>query len=99
MRSLIKDVVTSAPNGITDVQQCLVVRVEARLRYLIIKMPDIHKMQIKLAGNGTQIARGHTIINVAFTVLEEGNLATSVRQSFGGFFSKWQKTMTILLLH
>ena len=39
-------------------------------------MPDIHKICIKLTGDGTQIARGLTIINVAFTVLEEGNQAT-----------------------
>ena len=70
--------ITSAPNGITGVQQSLVARVEARLRHLIIKMSDIHKIRIKLTGDGTQIARGLTIINVAFTVLEEGNEATSV---------------------
>ena len=70
--------ITSAPNGITGVQQSLVAHVEARLRHLIIKMPDIHKIHIKLTGDGTQIARGLTIINVAFTVLEEGNEATSV---------------------
>ena len=40
-------------------------------------MPDIHKIHIKLTGDGTQIVRGLTIINVAFTVLEEGNQATS----------------------
>ena len=33
---------------------------------------------IKLTGDGTQIATGLTIINVDFTVLEEGNEATSV---------------------
>ena len=70
--------ITSAPNGITGVQQSLVARVEARLRHLIIKMHDIHKICIKLTGDGTQIARGLTIINVTFTVLEEGNEATSV---------------------
>ena len=52
--------ITSAPNGITGVQQSLVAHVEARLRYLLIKMPDIHKIRIKLTGDGTQIARGLT---------------------------------------
>ena len=70
--------ITSAPNRLTGVQQSLVAHMEARLRYLIIKMPYIHKIWIKLTGDGTQIARGLTIINVTFTVLEEGNQATSV---------------------
>lgn len=70
--------ITSAPNEITGVQQSLVAHVEARLRHLITKKPDIHKIRIKLTGDGTQIARGLTIINVAFTVLEEDNEATSV---------------------
>ena len=51
---------------------------KAKLRYLIIKITDIHKIHVKLTGDGTQIARGLTIINVAFTVLEDGNQATLV---------------------
>ena len=74
---------------------------EARLRYLIIKMPDIHKIRIKLTGDGTQIARGLMIINVAFTVLEEGNQATSVlcNHSADVTIFKMAETITMLLLH
>ena len=38
--------------------------------------PDIQKIHIKLTGDGTQIARGLTIVNITFTILEDQ--ATSV---------------------
>ena len=34
---------------------------------------------VKLTGDGTQISRGFNLINFAFTVLEEGNKAMSVK--------------------
>jgi hypothetical protein len=35
-------------------------------------------IKVKLTGDGTQIARGLSVVNVAFTILEEGQQATSV---------------------
>ena len=70
--------IKAAPNGITGVQQSLTARVKARIRNLIIKTPDIQKIHVKLTGDGTQIARGLTIVNIAFTILEEGDQAYSV---------------------
>lgn len=41
------------------------------------KIPDI--LHVKLTGNGTQIARGLTVVNFAFTILKEpGQKAISV---------------------
>ena len=45
---------------------------------MIIKTPDIQKIHVKLTGDGTQIARGLTIVNIAFTILEGGDQAYSV---------------------
>ena len=70
--------IKAAPNGITGVQQSLTARVKARIRNLIFKTPDIQKSHVKLTGDGTQIARGLTIVNIAFTILEEGDQAYSV---------------------
>ena len=70
--------IKGAPNGITGVQQSLAACVEARVRNVIMKTPDIQKIRVKLTGDGTQIARGLTIVNVAFTILEEGDQASSV---------------------
>ena len=63
--------IKAAPNSITGVQQSLIDRVKARVGNLITKSPDIQKIHIKLTGDGTQIARGLTIVNIAFTILEE----------------------------
>ena len=68
--------IKAAPNGITGVQQSLIDRVKARIRNLIIKSPDIQKIHIKLTGDGTQIARGLTIVNIAFTILEEDHASS-----------------------
>lgn len=69
--------IKAAPNGITGVQQSLTARIKARVRNLIFKIPDIQKIHVKLTGDGTQIARGLTIMNIAFTILEEGDQAYS----------------------
>ena len=71
--------IKAAPNGITGVQQSLIARVEARLRKIIPKMPDI-KIHVKLTRDGTQIARGLTVVNITFTILEGGDQAYSVTQ-------------------
>ena len=63
--------IKTAPNSITGVQQSLIARVEARLRKIITKMPDIKKSML----DGTQIARGLIVVNIAFTILEEGDQA------------------------
>lgn len=61
------------------VQQSLVGRVEVRLRKLIAdSAPDTRKFRIKLTGDGTLIARGLNVVNIAFTILEEGQRACSV---------------------
>lgn len=70
--------IKAAPNGIIGVQQSLTARVEARLQNIIKKTPDIQKFRVKLTGDGTQIARGLTIVNFAFTVLEEADQVCSV---------------------
>ena len=70
--------IKAAPNSITGVQQSLIAHVEARLRKIITKIPDIKKIHVKLTGDGTQIARGLTVVNIAFTILEEGDQAYSV---------------------
>ena len=71
----------SAPNGIGGVQQSLRERIMVRLTHLVEKA---HKedeipntIRVKLTGDGTQIARGLSVVNVGFTVLEEGQRACS----------------------
>ena len=53
-----------------------------RLTELIKKIEDRNEevpttFRIKLTGDGTQIARGLTVVNIAFTILEEGQRACS----------------------
>ena len=40
-----------------------------------------NKIRIKLTGDGTRIARGLNVVNVAFTILEEGTKARSVAEN------------------
>jgi len=35
-------------------------------------------IRVKLTGDGTQIAKGLNIVNIAFTILEEGRKAMSI---------------------
>lgn len=67
--------IKTAPNGIIE---NLTACVEARVRNLITKTSGIQKISVKLTEDGTQITRGLTIVNVAFTVLEEGDQACLV---------------------
>ena len=74
--------IRSAPNGVVGVQQSLRKHVTVCLTHLVEKysadgmeIPDTFR--IKLTGDGTQIARGLSVVNVAFTILEEGQIACS----------------------
>lgn len=69
--------ITSAPNGIVGVQQSLRERLKSRLTRLVEQynkekreFPDT--IRVKLTGDSTQIARGLNVVNIAFTILEEG---------------------------
>lgn len=64
------------PNGIVGVQQSL----RRRLRFHVTKLEERYReankllprtIRVKLTGDGTQIARGFTVVNFAFTILEE----------------------------
>ena len=75
--------VQCAPNGIVGVQQSLRTHLTARLTKLVehcrkdgTELPDT--ICVKLTGDGTLIARGLTVVNVAFTILDEGQRACSV---------------------
>ena len=75
--------IRSAPNGIVGVQQSLRARVMLRLTQLVenSKGVDIPStIRVKLTGDGTEIARGLSVVNINFTVLEEGQRA---RSAFG----------------
>ena len=74
--------IRNTPNGVVGVQQSLRKHVTACLTHLVekrladgIEIPDTFR--IKLTGDGTQIARGLSVVNIAFTILEEGQLACS----------------------
>ena len=71
-----------SPNGIVGVQQSLRERLSIRLTELIKKLeaeakPIPTTLRVKLTGDGTQIARGLTVVNIAFTILEEGSSSRS----------------------
>ena len=70
------------PNGIVGVQHSLRARLLIRLSELInistVRDDQVPTtFRIKLTGDGTQIARGLTVVNIAFTILEEGQRACS----------------------
>ena len=74
--------ITQAPNGVLGVQQSLKARVTSRLTYLVQKAEENGKeisnnIRIKLTGDGTRIARGFSVVNIAFTMLKEGAIAHS----------------------
>lgn len=67
--------IRNAPNGIIGVQQSLQTRLQVRISALIRNLPVEsipQTIRVKLTGDGTQIARGLSVINFGFTVLEEG---------------------------
>lgn len=74
--------ICSTPNGVTGVQQSLRKCITACLTHLVEArcadgMEITDTIRIKLTGDGTQIARGLSVVNIAFTVIEEGQLACS----------------------
>ena len=70
--------IRSTPNGVVGVQQSVRERIMVRLTHLIDKASEQgdvpSTIRIKLTGDGTQIARGLSVVNVSFTVLEEGQI-------------------------
>ena len=77
----------NCPNEIVGVQQSIRARIVQRLTQFVRKgnkegMAIPTTIRIKLTGDGTRIARGLNIVNVAFTILEEGSNAFSV---FGNY--------------
>ena len=73
--------IKKAPGNIIGVQQSFRERLLPFLNNIIQNPPEgivPSCFHIKLTGDGTQIGRGFSVINVAFTILEEGNKACSV---------------------
>ena len=69
--------IKNTPNNITGVQQSIKERIEHRLKCLIqrnslVKKPTLSTIRVKLTGDGTQIGRGLKVVNIAFTVIDEG---------------------------
>lgn len=69
------DIVPS-PSGFPGVQQSFKSRLLYRLQQLKLNIGDI--VQVKLTGDGTYIAKSIHVLNVAFTLLNEGPAALSV---------------------
>ena len=77
----------NCPNEIVGVQQSIRARIIQCLTQFVRKgnkegMAIPTTIRIKLTGDGMRIARGLNIVNVAFTILEEGSKAYSV---FGNY--------------
>ena len=75
--------IRNCPNGVCGVQQSIKKRLVQRLTTFVrianqegILVPST--LRIKLTGDGTRIARCYNIVNIAFTILDEGNKAYSV---------------------
>ena len=76
--------ISNSPNNIVGVQQKLRKRLAfhiAELSKLCSKSqkPIPSTIRVKLKGDGTQIARGLSVVNFAFTILEEGGQECSVK--------------------
>ena len=67
--------IAPSPNGFTGVQQSFKTRLMCRLHHL--KLACGETIQIKLTGDGTNIAKHLHVVNFAFTLLNEGSLASS----------------------
>ena len=79
--------ITSCPNGVCGVQQSIRERILQRLQYFIHKNTDRgvstpDTIRIKLTGDGTQIGRELKVVNIAFTILDEGETAQSVNGNY-----------------
>ena len=72
---------SSTPNDTCGIQQSIKEPLEIRLQTLIKNSPsnsafkEDHKIRVKLSGDGTNIGKRLHVINVTFTVLDEGTLA------------------------
>ena len=64
-----------SPTGYTGVQQSFKVRLMYRLQQLKLNYGET--IQVKLTGDGTNIAKHVHVVNFAFTLLNEGSLASS----------------------
>ena len=76
--------ISSTPNGIVGVQQSLWKCLAFHLSHLVKQYQAMKKqlpspIKVKLTGDGTQIARGFSVVNFAFTILEEGQNACSAK--------------------
>ena len=71
------------PNGIVGVQQCLKKRLEPRVQHLVQETPPSVQfkvnstIRVKLSGDGTTIGKRLHVVNFAYTILDEGDLAHS----------------------
>jgi len=75
--------IKSTPNNITGVQQSIKERIEHRIKCHIqwnslAKKTTLSTIWFKLTGDGTQIGRELKVVNIAFTVNDEGERANSV---------------------
>ena len=70
--------IQDAPEGIVGVQQKIKPRLHLLLTNMVKNAKDNDKplpntIRIKLTGDGTQISRGLSVVNFAFTILEESH--------------------------
>lgn len=74
---------TDTPGGTNGVQQDIKERLQVRLQHLIKNTPaneafkQNHKICVKLSGDGTNVGKRLHVINVTFTILDEGSKAMS----------------------
>ena len=74
--------IKKAPGNTIEVQQSLKARMTLCLKNIVdnTKPEDVPScFRIKLTGDGTQIGRGYSVVNIAFTILEEGTKACSAQ--------------------
>ena len=79
--------ITTSPNNTIGVQQSLKGRIIYRLTELIKQYQQLGKqlpstVKVKLMGDGTQIARGFSVVNFAFTILEDGQQPCSASGNY-----------------
>lgn len=89
------DIVPS-PDGFIGVQQSFKSRLLHRLKYLKLSPEEV--IEVKLTGDGTNIAKHLHVVNFAFTILNEGSLASSPVGNHS-LASKSRKIMIPSVLH
>lgn len=69
------------PGDTVGVQQTIKSRLEARVKVLVDKSQEevslANKIRVKLSGDGTNVGKHLHVINITFTILEEGSQAMS----------------------